>query len=167
MQSHGIRVLGSSIIGLEEHTPENIDEVIDYAVGHNTDLHQFMLYTPIPGTPLVRRTARRRAPVLATRNVSPADIHGQLQVQFRHPHIHPGEETEFLLRAFHRDFEINGPAWSASPHVAQGWKRYQKHHPDPRIRARFAHEAANLPVKYAGALWAADDTTETIRLAGG
>ena len=30
LQSHGIRVLGSSIIGLEDHTPDNIDEVIDY-----------------------------------------------------------------------------------------------------------------------------------------
>ena len=28
LQSHGIRVLGSSIIGLEHHTPENIDEVL-------------------------------------------------------------------------------------------------------------------------------------------
>ena len=26
LQSHGIRVLGSTIIGLEEHTPENMDE---------------------------------------------------------------------------------------------------------------------------------------------
>ena len=52
LQAHGIRVLGSSIIGLEEHTAENMDEMIDYAVRHGTDLHQFMLYTPIPGTPL-------------------------------------------------------------------------------------------------------------------
>ena len=60
LQSHGIRVLGSSIIGIEEHTPENIDEVIDYAVSHNTDLHQFMLYTPIAGHALVRRTRGER-----------------------------------------------------------------------------------------------------------
>ena len=52
LQSHGIRVLGSTIIGLEEHTPENIDQVIEHAVRHNTDFHQFMLYTPLPGTPL-------------------------------------------------------------------------------------------------------------------
>ena len=51
-KSHGIRVLGSTIIGLENHTPENIDEAIDHAVRHDTDFHQFMLYTPIPGTPL-------------------------------------------------------------------------------------------------------------------
>jgi len=48
LQSHGIRVLGSTIIGLENHTPENIDEAIEYAVRHDTDFHQFMLYTPVP-----------------------------------------------------------------------------------------------------------------------
>ena len=52
LQSHGIRVLGSTIIGLEDHTPENIDQVIERAVRHGTDFHQFMLYTPLPGTPL-------------------------------------------------------------------------------------------------------------------
>ena len=63
LQSHGIRVLGSTIIGLEEHTPENIDDVIDYAVSHDTDFHQFMLYTPIPGTPLWKKhQAGRHAP---------------------------------------------------------------------------------------------------------
>ena len=68
LQSHGIRVLGSSIIGLEEHTAENIDEVIDYAVGHGTDLHQFMLYTPIPGTPLYAEQAAEGALLWTTRN---------------------------------------------------------------------------------------------------
>ena len=50
--SLGIRVLGSSIVGWEDHVPEKIDSVIDWAVSHNTDFHRFMLYTPIPGTPL-------------------------------------------------------------------------------------------------------------------
>ncbi|MEI2723984.1 MAG: cobalamin-dependent protein [Verrucomicrobiota bacterium] len=52
LHAHGIRVLGSSIIGLEEHTPDNIDQAIDHAVSHGTEFHQFMLYTPIPGTAL-------------------------------------------------------------------------------------------------------------------
>ena len=52
LQSHGIRVHGSTIIGLEHHTPENIDDEIQRAVAHDTVFHQFMLYTPIPGTPL-------------------------------------------------------------------------------------------------------------------
>ena len=148
LQSHGIRVLGSSIIGLEEHTAENIDEVIDQAVAHNTDMHQFMLYTPIPGTPLFAELEAKGA-LLSFAETSPGDIHGQLKFNYRHPHIKDGEEGEFLLRTFHRDFAVNGPSIVRIIHtLLQGWKRH-KNHPNPRIRARFAHEAANLPVKYA------------------
>lgn len=154
LQTHGIRVLGSSIIGLEEHTPDNIDEAIDHAVGHNTEFHQFMLYTPIPGTPLF---AQREADgtLLGPAETPVPDIHGQFQFNYRHPHIKDGQESEFLLRAFRRDFEVNGPSVVRIVRtVLRGWKKY-KHHPDARIRARFAYEAANLPMKYAGVLWAA------------
>ena len=154
LQSHGIRVLGSSIIGIEEHSPENIDEVIDYAVRHNTDFHQFMLYTPIAGTPLYAEL-EAKGTLLGIAEYHLADIHGQLRFNFRHAHIKNGEEGEFILRAFHRDFEVNGPSVVRIIRtLLQGWKRY-KNHPNARIRARFIHQAANLPIKYAGALWAA------------
>ena len=52
LRSHGIKLLGSTIVGLEHHTPENIADEIEHAVAHDTDFHQFMLYTPVPGTPL-------------------------------------------------------------------------------------------------------------------
>jgi hypothetical protein len=154
LQSHGIRVLGSTIIGLEEHTPENIDVAIDYAVGHDTEFHQFMLYTPIPGTPL--HTQHRAAGTLLDRSeISEADTHGQYRFNYRHQHIKPGQETEFLLRAFRRDFEVNGPSIIRVVRtILRGWKRY-KNHPDQRIRGRFAWEARHLPVIYAGALKAA------------
>jgi radical SAM superfamily enzyme YgiQ (UPF0313 family) len=154
LQSHGIRVLGSSIIGLEEHTPQNIDEVIEYAVSHNADFHQFMLYTPIPGTPL-HKVFRARGALLDASEYLDADIHGQLKFNFRHPHIAEGQETEFLLRAFRRDFEVNGPSISRLVRTTlQGWQRY-KNHPDRRIRERFAREAQGLAVVHAGGLWAA------------
>lgn len=153
LREHGIRVLGSSIIGLEEHTPENIDEVIDYAVSHQTEFHQFMLYTPIPGTPLFEEHEANHS-IKGIAEVSVADIHGQHIFNFRHPHIRDGQETEFLLRAFRRDFEVNGPSIVRIVRTTlRAWKKY-KNHPDSRIRARFAYEAANLPVRYAGVLWA-------------
>ena len=153
LQSHGIRVLGSSIIGLEEHTPDNIDEAIEHAVKHNTEFHQFMLYTPIPGTPLFAELEANNT-LVSQANIDVGDIHGQLKFNFYHPHIKNGQETEFLLRAFHRDFEVNGPSVVRIVRTQlRVWKRY-KNHPDARIRARFALEAANLPVKYAGVLWA-------------
>jgi biotin synthase-like enzyme len=51
-REHGISVQGSTIIGLEHHTPANIAEEIEHAISHETDFHQFMLYIPVPGTPL-------------------------------------------------------------------------------------------------------------------
>ena len=153
LQAHGIRVLGSSIIGLENHTPETIDQVIDYAVSHNTDFHQFMLYTPISGTPLYEE--HRQKGTLLPEEVFPlADTHGQYRFNYRHPHITGGQEEQYLLDAFRRDFEVNGPSLARLIGTfLKGWKRY-KHHPDKRIRDRFAWEVRPLRTTYAGAVWA-------------
>ncbi|MDP3921184.1 MAG: cobalamin-dependent protein [Candidatus Omnitrophota bacterium] len=154
--AHGIRLLGSSIIGLENHTPENIKEVIEYAVAHDTDFHQFMLYTPIPGTPLhAEHTADKTILDWEKDEFDEADIHGQLKFNYKHPHIKNGEESKFIVDAFSRDFEVNGPSvLRIARTTLAGWKRY-KNHPNKRIQARFAYEGHELPVKYAGALWAA------------
>jgi len=83
--------LGSSIIGLENHTPENMDAVIDYAVSHDTVFHQFMLYTPVAGTPLYEKH-RREETLLSETEFPVADAHGQYRFNYRHPHIHDGRE---------------------------------------------------------------------------
>ena len=154
LQSHGIRVLGSSIIGLEEHTPDNIDAAIDYAVSHDTEFHQFMLYTPSPGTPLHRELSEKGV-MLPADEVDPADVHGQYRFNYRHPHIPAGDETEMLLRAFQRDFDVNGPSvLRVIRSTLAGYRRY-KNHENPRIRARFTWEAKGLSTTMAGALWAA------------
>jgi radical SAM superfamily enzyme YgiQ (UPF0313 family) len=154
LQSHGIHVLGSTIIGLEEHSPENLDEAIDHAVAHETEFHQFMLYTPIPGTPLYQEHLSAQT-LLDPECLEASDAHGQLKFNFRHPKIPAGAETEFLLRAFERDFEVNGPSVLRMARTKlQGWRRYRDH-PDARLRARYRWEAKELGTVYAGALWAA------------
>jgi hypothetical protein len=153
LQSHGIRVLGSSIIGLEHHTPETIDQVIDHAVSHGTDFHQFMLYTPVPGTPL-HETHKQAGTLLSEAEFPPADAHGQYRFNYRHAHIKPGQEEGFLLRAFKRDFRENGPSLARLIRtLLTGWQRY-KTHPDARLRKRYAREVAPLRSSYAGAVWA-------------
>ncbi len=154
LQSHGVCVLGSSIIGLPEHAPQNIDRVIDDAVEHATEFHQFMLYTPFPGTPL--GAEHQAAGTLLSSDECPAaDVHGQSRFNFRHPHITNGEETAFLVRAFRRDFETNGPSVLrlARTRLA-GWRRYSNH-PDARIRSRYRWECRSLATTWSAALWAA------------
>jgi radical SAM superfamily enzyme YgiQ (UPF0313 family) len=151
LQAHGIRVHGSTIIGLEHHTPENIDEVIDHAVAHDTVFHQFMLYTPVPGTPLYREVEAggRLLP-----DVDLADIHGQFKFNFRHAAISRDQSKTFLDRAFQRDFEINGPSlYRLMANMLTGWRRYRDD-PDPRVRARVRGEAVQLGSGYGAALWA-------------
>lgn len=153
LQSHGIRVLGSSIIGLENHTPDNIHRIIDYAVSHDTDFHQFMLYTPIPGTPLYEEHQNRET-LLAESEFPLADTHGQYRFNYRHQHIPKGREEQFILDAFQRDFEVNGPSLARLIRtLLKGWKRY-KDYPDKRIRDRFAWEVKPLRTTYAAAVWA-------------
>lgn len=153
LQSHGIRVLGSSIIGLENHTPDNIHRIIDYAVRHDTDFHQFMLYTPIPGTPLYE-AHQKRGTLLAESEFPLADSHGQYRFNYRHQHIPNGREEQFILDAFQRDFEVNGPSLARLIRtLLKGWKKYE-HCPDKRIRDRFTWEVKPLRTTYAAAVWA-------------
>ncbi len=150
LREHGIRVQGSTIVGLEHHTPDNIVEEIEYAVDYQTDFHQFMLYTPVPGTPLYQEMSEqgRLLP-----DIDFADVHGQYKFNFRHAAISREDSKRFLDWAFWRDFERNGPSlYRMCQTMLQGWRRY-KDHPDPRVRERFEREMKKLSSAYNAALW--------------
>jgi radical SAM superfamily enzyme YgiQ (UPF0313 family) len=151
LHKHGIKVLGSTIVGLEHHTPANIQQEIEHAVAHNTDFHQFMLYTPVPGTPLFAEMTEKGRML---EGVDLADIHGQDRFNFQHAAISREESKHWLNWAFRRDYERNGPSiYRICRTTMEGWLRY-KNDPDPRVRARFAWEARSLRDGYAAALWA-------------
>ncbi|HET6178741.1 MAG TPA: B12-binding domain-containing radical SAM protein [Candidatus Sulfotelmatobacter sp.] len=151
LREHGIRVQGSSIIGLEHHTPDNIVAEIEHAVSHDTDFHQFMLYTPVPGTPLYQQMSQEGR---LLRDVDYADVHGQFKFNFKHAAISRDDSKRFLDWAFWRDFQMNGPSlYRISRTLLAGWKRY-KNSPDARVRQRFAGEMGRLSGVYSSALWA-------------
>jgi radical SAM superfamily enzyme YgiQ (UPF0313 family) len=151
LRENGIRVQGSTIIGLEHHTPENIADEIEYAVGHQTDFHQFMLYTPAPGTQLYKEMAEQGR---LLQGIDLADVHGQYKFNFRHAAISRDDSKKFLDLAFWRDFEVNGPSlYRMTQTMFQGWQRY-KDYPDPRVRERFAREMNKVRSAYNAALWA-------------
>ncbi|HEX2770225.1 MAG TPA: cobalamin-dependent protein [Geobacteraceae bacterium] len=152
LQANGIRVLGSSILGLEDHRSAEMGAIIEYAVRHDTVFHQFMLYTPNPGTPLYEKH-KQEGNLLPESQFPFADAHGQYRFNFRHPHIENGEEETYLLDAFRRDFEANGPSLLRLIRVLlNGWQMHKLH--SRRVRDRLAWEAAPLRSTYAGAVWA-------------
>jgi radical SAM superfamily enzyme YgiQ (UPF0313 family) len=150
LREHGVKLLGSTIVGLEHHTPENIHDEISHAIRHDTDFHQFMLYTPVPGTPLYFEMRDQNRLV----DVDLADIHGQWKFNFEHAAISRDQSKQMLDEAFERDFQQNGPSlYRICRTTFQGWLRY-KNHPDQRVRARFEREIQSLKTVYTGMLWA-------------
>ncbi len=161
LREHGIRVQGSTIIGLEHHTPDNIVAEIEHAVSHDTDFHQFMLYTPVPGTPLYTQMEEegRLLP-----DIDFADVHGQFKFNFKHAAISREDSKRFLDWAFWRDFELNGPSlYRISKTLLAGWKRY-KDWPDARVRERFAREMHRVSGVYSAALWAMERQFKTVNV---
>ncbi|MGA2370980.1 MAG: B12-binding domain-containing radical SAM protein [Candidatus Korobacteraceae bacterium] len=151
LRQHGIKLLGSTIVGLEHHTLENIRQEIEFAVAHGTDFHQFMLYTPVPGTPLFQQMQDEGRML---DGVDLADIHGQFKFNFEHAAISRDDSKRLLDWAFRFDFERNGPSlFRICDTIFQGWKKYHNH-PDLRVRQRVANEAAKLRTTYDAALWA-------------
>ena len=150
LHEHGIKLLGSTIVGLEHHTPENLPEEIEHAVSHEADFHQFMLYTPVPGTPLYQEMEEQGRLL----DVDLADIHGQHKFNFEHAAISRDDSKRFLDWAFRRDFQRNGPSlYRICRTTLTGWKRYRSD-PDPRIRKRFEWEIRSLKTGYSSLLWA-------------
>lgn len=150
MHRHGIKLLGSTIVGMDHHTPDNIVQEIEHAIAHQTDFHQFMLYTPVPGTPLYRRMSEENRML----DVDLADIHGQYKFNFEHTAISRDDSKKFLDWAFWRDFELNGPSiFRICRTTLEGWKRY-KDYSDERVRRRFEWEVRSVKNAYSAVLWA-------------
>ena len=104
LRDRGISVLGSTILCMEHHTPDNITADIEFAVGLETDFVQFMLYTGMPVTRLYKDHKERG---LLNDDVPFEEWHGQNLLNWHHPAFPSGDAKQWLDHAFRRDFEVN------------------------------------------------------------
>ncbi len=104
LRDRGIAVLGSTILCMEHHTPDNITADIEFAVGLQTDFVQFMLYTGMPVTRLYQDHKERG---LLNDDLPFEEWHGQKLLNWHHPAFPNGDAKQWLDHAFRRDFEVN------------------------------------------------------------
>ena len=104
LRDRGIAVLASGILCMEHHTPDNIQEDINFLVGLEADFVQFMLLTPLPVTALYRDHQRRG---LLRTDLSFQEWHGQTRLGFRHPAFTDDDTEEWINCAFRQDYEEN------------------------------------------------------------
>ncbi|MBN2340097.1 MAG: radical SAM protein [Deltaproteobacteria bacterium] len=104
LRDSGISVLGSGILCMEHHTPENIQEDIDFMIDIEADTVQFMLFTPLPVTALYKRHKKKG---LLKEDLPFEEWHGQKMLNWNH-HAFPGDLAEKTLKgAFKKEFEVN------------------------------------------------------------
>jgi len=106
LQAHGISVLASAILFLEHHDKETIHEDIDWAIGLDSDLLQFMELGPNPGT---RLYSDYEAEGKILKGIPWARKHGQDEIWFHHPHFSPPETAKYLRDAFIKKYLLHGP----------------------------------------------------------
>ena len=151
LQSNGIKVIGSTIIGLEHHTPENVIEEIEYAVRHDSDFHQFMLYIPFFGTPLYAELEKEGR---LLKDMDHTEFPGLHAFSFKHATISREESERLINWAFQHDFERNGPSFYRLLRTTfRGWMKH-KNHPDLRVRKRIERVATPLRTVATAFFWA-------------
>jgi radical SAM superfamily enzyme YgiQ (UPF0313 family) len=107
LQNHGITVLASAILFLEHHDKETIHEDIDWAIGLESDLLQFMELGPTPGTRLYQDY---EAAGKIISGIPWPRKHGQDEIWFHHPHFTLPETAIYLREAFIKKYLNHGPS---------------------------------------------------------
>jgi len=104
LRDRGISVLASGILCMEHHTPENMQDDIDFLVELEADFVQFMLLTPLPTTGLYQSMKHRS---LLRTEIPFQEWHGQKLLSYTHPSF-PGDAPQrWLDKAFQQEYRQN------------------------------------------------------------
>ena len=121
LRDRGISVLGSTILCMEHHTPENITDDIEFAVNLQTDFAQFMLYTGMPVTRLYKDLKERG---LLNQDMPYEEWHGQNLLNWHHPAFPSNDAKKWLDQAFRRDYEVNSSSiYRMTETALRGYRR--------------------------------------------
>jgi len=146
LRDRGISVLASGILCMEHHTPDNMQEDIDFLVGLESDLVQFMLLLPLPVTAVYERFKARG---WLDMTVPFEEWHGQKLIPWRHPAFAPEEPARWLAAAFRKDYEANSSSMYRYAETAlRGYEALAAVPPgDPNLDAR-REQARERAVQY-------------------
>ena len=142
LRSHGIKTILSSILLLDEHTRENIEEDIDDHLACRPAFSQFAYYAPLPGTPLYDRLSREGRILTA---IPFEEWHAFGHPWFTHPGFDLEEAKRVQDRAYRRDFEELGPTimrYIEADYL--GWEK-MKDSAKPHLRARAGYLGSKMP----------------------
>ena len=141
LKRYGIKTILSSILLLDHHTKENIQEDIDEHLACKPTFSQFSHYAPIPGTPLWDRMHREGRLIPG---IPWEEMHAFHEPWFYHPHFTSSEAQNIQETAYLRDFYELGPSWFRLIETEfEGWMHLH-HSANPHLRTRAEFFAQQL-----------------------
>lgn len=102
----GINILGSSIVGVDAHTKENIWGDIDNHISLEPTLSQFLVFSPCPTTPLWDRL-EKNGKLLKD---YPYDKRDGFHLMFKHDNFTAEEIEKIQQEAFEKEYRELGPS---------------------------------------------------------
>ncbi len=115
LRRHGIESYGSYIIGNLNESAADVEKTIDLAVRLNTNIAQFSILTPYPGTRLYEQVKGR---IFCWR----WKFYDGLHLVFRHPHINRHHLQFLLIKAFVRFYRRSREATAGFSQAANRYK---------------------------------------------
>jgi hypothetical protein len=106
LRRKGVCVTTSSMLFMEHHGREEVAAEIEWALSLHTEIHQFAIFTPIPGTCAYDRMYAKG---LLPRKPDLRALHGMTLVTLN-PDIPADEARRIQLDAYRRKYAIDGPA---------------------------------------------------------
>ena len=150
LQSHGISVLTSMILGFDYQTPDIVRAELSGLLALHPTLAQFLIYGPTPGTPFFERVMQegRLQPELAEDPERYYKACDGFTAMVRHPSLTAAEIEALQRECFETDNRVLGPSVLRTIQVwLQGWKRY--HDADSAyLRAKAARWADEIRQAY-------------------
>jgi hypothetical protein len=136
LQARGIATLASAILFLEDHTPANMEDDIDYVISLKPDFTQFMQFTPMPVTALYEDMKSKGQ---IDFSIPFEEWHGQKRLVWHHPAFTPRQTEVWLQHAFDREFERLGssPMRMTRTHL-RGVETLRAMPDSPALRARLS-----------------------------
>ena len=142
LHAHGIKVVLSSILLLDEHTPENIEQDVQAHLDCRPEFSQFSFYSPAPGTPLYDRM-KEEGRLLP--GIPFEEMHAFKQPWYSHPHFNLRQAEAVQEKAYLRDYHEQGPSllrWFETDLLGY---LHLKDSPNPHLRRRAAFLAQPMP----------------------
>ena len=105
LHSLGVTTTGSSIFGLDHHTPDKLTDEVDFVISLSPSTNQFSCLMPGLRTQIKARLEKENR--LREFSFKDTDLYSEV---IKHPQFKPGEITEKIFAGYERVYNALGPS---------------------------------------------------------